>query len=349
MIKRKAKVRTADVPSCAQAVEVASVGNGKPKENSENMPPAGKKFKKRANRSSIRGELFAWCLIIIPLLYLIINWVFINGQTLLLAFQDDTQNIDGSITWGFSNFVKIWRDFTDPYEGGQMLKVVLNTLLFWSCNEFIGVPIALFVSFFIYKKTMGHKIFRVIFFLPSILPQMVLVTAFAQVLAPGGVVEKIVNFFGGELPIQGLLYEELTAKPTLIVYSLITTACGNIMFYSTMSRIPPELTEASKLDGVSFFQEFIHIDFPLILPTFAMTVLLDCACILTASPPLLLFGAPPGTTTVSFWFFSEVFNQGVSGIGKFGYMSALGIVFTLINLPIVLFVRRLAEKVDVSY
>lgn len=290
-----------------------------------------------------RNALFAWSLIIIPLLYLCINWIFINGKTLLLAFQDD---IDG---WGFMNFQKIWKDFTDPYEGGQMLKVVLNTLLFWCCNEFIGVPISLFVSFFIYKKIAGYKTFRVIFFLPSILPQMVLVTAFSQILAPGGVVEKVVGAFGAKLPLQGLLFDESTAKQTLIVYGLITSACGNIMFYSSMSRIPPELVEAGKIDGVSFFQEFTKIEFPLILPTFAMTILLDCAAILTASPPILLFGAPPGTTTVSYWFFSTVYFGGVTGIGKYGYMSALGIVFTIINLPVVLFVRRLSEKIDVSY
>lgn len=314
-----------------------------PTETTEEETAPRLRKKKKMSRSAVRAEIFAWCLIIVPLIYLIINWVFINGQTLVLAFQDDLAG------WGFTNFVKIWDDFTNPYEGGQMLKVLLNTLLFWSCNEFIGVPISLFVSYFIYKKTMGHKIFRVIFFLPSILPQMVLVTAFAQIIAPGGVVESIVKVFGGALPVQGLLHDESTAKATLIVYSLLTTACGNILFYSTMSRIPPELIEAGKMDGVSFFQEFIRIDFPLILPTFAMTVLLDCAAILTASPPILLFGTPPGTTTISFWFFSTVYYGGVTGIGTYGYMSALGIVFTLINLPIVLFVRRLAEKVDVSY
>lgn len=301
------------------------------------------KKKKRHSKSAVRAELFAWGVILIPLIYLIINWVFINGQTLVLAFKDD---LDG---WGFTNFEKVWRGFTDPYEADNLLKVVLNTLLFWGCNEFIGVPISLLISYFIYKKTMGHKVFRVIFFLPSILPQMVLVTAFAQIIAPGGIVESIVKVFGIKLPVEGLLHTEATAKATLVIYSLLTTACGNILFYSTMSRIPPELVEAGKMDGVSFFQEFFKIDFPLILPTFAMTVLLDCAAILTASPPILLFGAPPGTTTVSYWFFSTVYTGGVAGIGSYGYMSALGIVFTLINLPIVLFVRKLAEKVDVSY
>lgn len=152
---------------------------------SARLKPTNKKNNSIVGKT--RNALFAWSLIIIPLLYLCINWIFINGKTLLLAFQDD---IDG---WGFMNFQKIWKDFTDPYEGGQMLKVVLNTLLFWCCNEFIGVPISLFVSFFIYKKIAGYKTFRVIFFLPSILPQMVLVTAFSQILAPGGVVEKVVG------------------------------------------------------------------------------------------------------------------------------------------------------------
>lgn len=281
--------------------------------------------------------LFAWSLIIVPLLYLIVTWIFINGQTVLLAFKNEMNE------WSMNNFVQVWKRFTDPYEA-DMLPIVLNTLMYWFFQEFVGLPVSFMVSFFIYKRIKGYKAFRVIFYLPSILPSMVMVIAFSQFVYPGGVFEVICSAFGIKLPAEGLLNNVGTAKYTLMAYTFLTASCGNILFYSAMSRVPPELIEAAKLDGVTPFKEFIHVVFPLILPTFMMTLLLDVASILSFGPPVFLFGNPPGANTVSNWFFYSVYTTGSNGIGKFGYMSALGLCFTAIMLPIVFLVRRLGEK-----
>lgn len=291
----------------------------------------------------LRQELFAWSFVFIPLLLMIISWVFVNGQSLLMAFQTDLEG------WGFKNFRDIYKNFTDPFSSGGHAEMILNTITYFACQEFIGIPISLFVSYFIYKRIQGYKAFRVIFYLPSIIPAMVFVTSFSQICEPGGVLETIAKSLGAELPFKGVLHEEATARTTLIVYMLLTTAAGNILFYSAMSRVPPELIEAGKIDGLTLIKEFFYIDFPLILPTFAMTLLLDCASLINFGPPILLFGNPPGTSTIAFWFFNEVYVGGVMAIGKYGYMSALGLCFTTVMLPIVLFVRWLAEKVDVSY
>lgn len=281
--------------------------------------------------------LFAWSLIIIPLLYLLVTWIFINGQTVLLAFKNEMNE------WSLSNFVQVWKRFTDPYEA-DMLPIVKNTVMYWFVQEFIGLPISLLVSFFIYKKIKGYKAFRVIFYLPAMLPSMVMVIAFSQFVYPGGVFDVICQSMGITLPAEGLLNSAATAKYTLMAYTFLTAACGNILFYSAMSRVPPELIEAAQLDGVTPFKEFIYVVFPLILPTFMMTILLDVASILSFGPPVFLFGNPPGTNTVSNWFFYSVYSTGSKGIGKFGFMSALGVCFTLIMLPIVFLVRHLAEK-----
>ena len=131
-------------------------------------------------------ELFAWSFVIIPLTMMIISWVFINGQSVVMAFQHE---YDG---WGFQNFKDLYADFTDPYKSNNLLQTVLNTLTYFVCQEFIGIPLSLFVSYFIYKKISGYKAFRVIFYLPSIIPAMVFVTGFQQILAPDGVFERIV-------------------------------------------------------------------------------------------------------------------------------------------------------------
>lgn len=298
----------------------------------------------RSSRYMKRKQvLFAWSFIIIPLLYFIVNWVFINGQTVLLAFKNERND------WSLMNFVQVWKRFTDPYEA-DMWPIVKNTLMYWFVQEFFGLPVSFLVSYFIFKRIRGYKAFRVIFYLPSILPSMVMIIAFSQFVYPGGVFDVICQGLGIKLPSEGLLQNASTAKYTLMAYTFLTAACGNILFYSAMSRTPPELTEAAKIDGVTPLKEFLYVVFPLILPTFMMTLLLDVASILSFGPPVFLFGNPPGANTVSNWFFYSVYTMGSSGIGKFGYMSALGICFTLIMLPVVFTVRKLAEKFsDVEY
>ena len=292
-------------------------------------------YKKRPIR---RGQVFfAWSFILIPLIYLIVNWIFINGQTVVLAFKDPWNR------WTLDNFKEVVKRFTDPYEA-DMTPVVLNTLEYWAVQEFLGLPVSFLISYFIYKKIKGYKVFRVIFYLPQILPAMVMVIAFSQFVYPNGVLDVICKAMNISLPREGLLQNANTAKYTLMVYTFFTASCGNILFYSAMARIPPELIEAAKIDGVTPFKEFIHIVLPLIMPTFMMTLLMDVAGILSFGPPVFYFGNPPGANTISNWFFYTVYSTGSSGIGQFGYMSALGVTFTVLMLPIVFLVKHLAEK-----
>lgn len=296
-----------------------------------------KTVKSSLSKRKRQQVFFAWSFILIPVLYMFATWIFVNGQTVVFAFRDDYGE------WGFMNFVKVWERFTDPFEV-DLAPMVVNTLQFFFVQEFIGVPVSLIVSYFIYKKVAGYKAFRVIFYLPSILPVMVLVIAFSQFVFPGGVFDVLCKGVGITLPEEGLLYNEDTAKGSLMFYMFLTSACGNILFYSSMARIPQELIEAAQIDGITAGKEFIYIVLPLIMPTFSYTLLMDFTGVLMCTPPILEFNVPPGTTTVSYWFFAQVYEGGVSKIGQYGFMSALGLCFTAVSLPIVFFVRWLAEK-----
>ena len=295
--------------------------------------------KKQSTFSTLKRKqaIFAWVMLILPVINFILTWVFINGNTVVLAFKDRTNQ------WTLENFKTVYLRFTDPYEA-DFWPMLQNTLDYFFVQELFGLPLSFFVSFFIFKKIAGYKFFRVLFYLPNIIPSMVMVIAFGQFVFPGGVLEVLCSKVGITLPVEGLIYNGETAKYTLMVYTLLKTSCGNILFYSAFARIPPELLEAAKIDGVTLFKEFIYIDFPLILPTFTMTLLMDSVSILSAGPPLLEFGAPPGTVNVAYWFFMQVYGSGANGIGNYGIMSALGLAFTIGMLPLVFAVRALAEK-----
>ena len=137
----------------------------------------------------------------------------------------------------------------------------------------------------------------------------------------------------------------------IIIYTIWTGFSGNIiLFIGAMSRIPTEIFEAAKLDGCKPWKEFTHLVFPLIWPTISTMLILSFTGLFSSSGPILLFGANSeslGTTTISYWIFKEVYEQGIGGANA---VSATGLSFTVVAVPLILFVRWVAEKVpEVEY
>lgn len=299
---------------------------------------------KRATSFSARKtqqRVFLIVILIVPIAKWFFDWFYINGSTIVMAFQDRTGN------WSLENFGEVGKMFTDANSSFKV--VIKNTLLSFFCVEFIGVPISLVVSYFIYKKIVGYKAFRVIFYLPLIISGVVMVVSFKALISPLGPVTALLKNIGFKLPEEGLLFTKATATPTIIFYIIWTSAAGNILFYSAMGRIPPELIEVGRLEGLQLFKELIYVILPMIWPTFSTMLILDFTGILNAGGPVLLFGLHDviymgQAGTLSFWFFSQVYYGGVSGIGTYGIMSCMGLLFTSISVPITLLLRYLVDK-----
>jgi len=290
-------------------------------------------------------KIFIISLLIIPIVHWLISWVFINSSAILMAFQ----NRQGD--WSLSNFSEVYTMLFDASGNSTLRRGFLNTVKTFAAAEFIGVPITLTVSYFIYKKVAGFKTFRVIFYFPHIISGIVMVTAFKQLLSPLGPLNALCENIGWTLPEEGLLHTEATATPTIIFYTIWSGACGNILFYSAMSRIPPELIEVGKLEGLQLFKELIYVIMPLIWPTFSTTVILDLCNILGAGGPVLLFGVrdvieKASAYTLPYWFFSKVYSGGAGGLGTYGIMSCVGLCFTSVSVPLTLIIRHLLNKVN---
>lgn len=291
-------------------------------------------------RRKRQKSFFIFTMLLIPVAYWLFHWIYINGSTIIMAFQDQF----GVFTT--NNFLKV-KELLFVEQNSAIKTSLLNSVKTFFFTELIGVPVSLVISFFISKQIFGYKQFRVIFYLPHIISSIVLITAFKQIVSPLGPIVPICKDLGINLPSQGLLHSPSTATSTIIFYSIWTTACGNILFYSAMSRIPPELIEVGKLEGLQLFKELIYVILPLIWPTFSTTLILDLTGILNAGGPVLLFGTDVlyngKTTTLPYWFFSQVQN---SKIGTHGLMSAVGLSFTTISVPFTLFIRWLLNKAD---
>ena len=297
--------------------------------------PKKEPAKKKRKKIEWSRIVFIVSMLAIPIISWLIFWLYGNFNMILMAFQTPTGE------WTFRNFVTFWHDLTAPYS--EVGVSVRNTFLYFGLNVLMILPIGTLIAFFIYKKIKGHKVFRVLIFLPAIIPTIVMVTAFKETIKPWGPLASL----GIKFPEAGLLADPNTATPTVMFYCL-WTGFSSIMLLmcGAMARIPTELFEAAKLDGCGPFREFLSIVLPLIMPVLSMQIIFSLTGLLSASGPILLMtGGAAETSTLNYWIFINT-QRGTAASGAYNIVSATGLVFTFIAVPIIMLVRWLSEKIE---
>lgn len=310
---------------------------------SAEQPKKHKHFKPMSSKK--RGQLiFLICMLALPVAQWLIFWLYVNIQSIALAFQDP----HGAFTWG--NFTMFWEEL-HATTGKTIGVAVLNTLIYFAVGILIQLPGALLISYFLYKKIWFNKAFRVIFYLPAIISGVVMVAAYRSLVDPGGPLEAIVELCGGHLPPEGLLANSNSATWMIVLFVIWTGFGGNmLLFGGAMARVPIDVLEAARLEGCGPFRELVQIILPLIWPTICTMLIFTFTGIVNSSGPILLFtNGDYETTTINFWIFLKVYGQQGSGAGgEFGIVSATGLCFTLVTVPIILIVRWALERVPTS-
>ena len=299
------------------------------------------KRKTLSNRKVQRG-IFIGMMLSVGIIQFLVFWVYVNFNSILMAFKLNTRT---GIIWTFENFSRFFHEFSIPdFELSLALK---NTLLLFVVGTLIGLPTSLLFSYYLYKKILFAKFFRVIFFLPSIISAAVLVALFRYILAIDGPSNTILSWISGKAVDIEWVTDEAFSMGTILFYVFWTGFGSNIvLFTGAIHRIPQDVLEYAKLDGVSMTRELLQIIVPLIWPTISTLLVFATAGLFTNSGPILLFtDGQFKTMTIGFFIFKQVTNN------SYYYPAAIGLLFTTIGFPLVIIVKWLLEKVyeDVEY
>ena len=295
------------------------------------------KGKQKMSGEKRNQTIFLFCMLILPILNWLIFWLYVNLSSIKLAFLDARTQ-----AFTFNNFIRFWENLTMP--GGEIGIAVKNTFSYFATSFLIIMPIALCMSYFLYKKILGYRAFRIIFYLPAIISGVAMVAVYMNFIDPSGPLNDIIKIFGAEIPPEGLLARPETATKTIIAFCIWTGFSGNLLlFCGAMVRVPVEVLESAALEGCSPFRELIQIILPMIWPTVSTQIILLFTGIFNASGPILLFtNGEAQTTTIAFWIFIQVVGGKASA---YNIVSATGLVFTVLGVPIILFIRWLMEKI----
>ncbi len=298
-----------------------------------------KKKRSALGAYNVRDIAFYCALMAFPVLQFVIFYIVVNFNSLLLVFQD-YDLVTSTTTWvGFDNIKEAFRLMTSTTE---LISAAGNSFLAYALGLVIGTPLALFFSYYIYKEMPASGFFRVILFMPSIISAIVMVTIF-QFFAERAVPEIFMQWFKVK-NFKGLLENPSTRFATVMFYNIWVSFGINILMYSdAMANIPPEITEAAKLDGAVGFKEFWYITLPLVYPTLSTFIVVGVSGILTNQLNLFsFFGDASPIQTYGYWLYVK--TAAATSKAEYPVLAAIGILLTVVAVPMTLIVKRLLEK-----
>ncbi len=148
------------------------------------------------------------------------------------------------------------------------------------------------------SKIRGVKLFRVLFYLPSVTSTVAASIVWLWLMNPAyGLLNNILTAFG--LPAGTWLTHSKTALVSVTLITVWQGIGGNmIIFVAALQNVPAQLYEAAKLDGAGPVTMFFRITIPLLAPTmyFILTMTLIGAFQLYDQVYVLTSGGPANST-----------------------------------------------------
>lgn len=227
--------------------------------------------------------------------------------------------------------------------------------LFWtSLNNtvymvLIAVPLTLAASFLcavlLNLKVPGQSIYRVVYFLPSIVPTVAGTILFMWILNPQF---GIVNTLLGSIGIDGPNWrsDPSWSKPALILLGMWGMG-GTIMIYlSGLQDVPTSLIEAAELDGASWWQRLWSITIPMVSPITLFNLITGVIFMFQYFAQAYVFrgGGQLGDPLNSTLFYSVYLYKNGFLFLKMGYASAMAWVLFIIILLCTVLLLKLSER-----
>jgi len=192
------------------------------------------------------------------------------------------------------------------------------------------------------KKIPFYKFFNAVLFIPNIISIVILTMVWSFAWAPNqGLVNELLTRIGLGNLTRVWLGDPNTALVNVFIYCVWAgIGVNNLILSGAIAKIPKEILESAELDGISNWQEFIHIVVPSVWPTIStVTILGATAAFRVFLHPQLLTNGQYGTTTIALKVVEEVL-----GGGSYGLASAAGVTMALLGFIAVSFIKKFLDK-----
>ncbi|MBQ6078551.1 MAG: sugar ABC transporter permease [Clostridia bacterium] len=237
--------------------------------------------------------------------------------SLYLSFTNATTSSTTETFKGFANYKAIVTD-------ANFWLSVKNTIFFVLLSVPLNLLFSLLLALLLHAKVLGRKMFRALYYIPTLVTIVAVVYLWQQLLGSSGVVNQLLGVFG----IQGpdWFHDYSWATPGLALMGMWSVGGTVVIFLSSLTDVPKQLYEAVEMDGGGNFRKFVHVTLPAISPiVFYNLLTATIAAFQVFVQPMLMTGGDYNTNYLGYYVYQTGFT-----VGRQGYASAISWLMLII-------------------
>ena len=293
----------------------------------------------------IKRDWQLYLFLLLPLAYIII-FAYIPMAGLQIAFREFNARLGmtDSAWVGFEQFYEFFNSF-------YFTRLIKNTLILSAYSILCSFPFPIIMALLMNCLRSRHikNLCQTIVTLPHFISVVVLVGMMFQ-------------FFNSRNGIYGNLYHAIYglfpadpfASPTLFRHFFIWSGVwqnygwNSILYLAALAGVDPALHEAATIDGASRFQRVLHVDFPTILPTVVIMLIMRTGSVMTIGFEKVFLMQNSANLETSEVISTYVYKVGLasSGTTDFSYSTAIGLFNSIINLILISVVNKISDKLS---
>jgi raffinose/stachyose/melibiose transport system permease protein len=291
-------------------------------------------FSKRVRREILVGWLF-----VLPALLMYAVFVLLP-LVLTIVYSLYRWNGVGPMTWvGIKNYMTV-------FQVPDLLGTIFNAFWLVVWFSFIPVALGLIVASVIHRVATGRlgAVARTVLFLPQVIPLVAAGIIWGWLLALPGLINQILKVFGLGALTRAWLGDFDWALPSVGLIGIwVLLGFCTVLLLTGMTKVDPALYESARIDGASWFNEFITITVPLLRYEIGVCLTVTVIAALAAFDIVYVTtaGGPGNSTAVpGIQIYILAFTQ-----RAIGPASALAVMLMILVVIVILPIQRLSREI----
>ena len=237
-------------------------------------------------------------------------------------------------------------NYTELFSSPIFHKAMLHSVIFAGASVFIQLPLSLLLALVLANKVKGERFFVTVYFIPVILASVVIGHLWMRIYNQSyGPLNLLLNALGLTKAGGTAWLGEINTAFIAVLVPVLWQYVGYhmLLFYSGVKSISPDIFEAARIDGASFWRISHSVTIPMLRPIMAVSVTFAVVGSMKVYDlvKVLTNGGPSGASEViSTLLVRTMFYPS----NRYGYGSAMAIVLIAECFLLYLLVGRVFKE-----
>lgn len=240
---------------------------------------------------------------------------------------------------GFDNFLKLSRD---PIFGGALA----NNLIWIVIGTLTPLVLGTLLALLLWAHTAGSGVYRLLFFVPYILPSVVISLVWTWIYNPlNGWANRILGSVG-----LSSLQQPWLAQPKTVIYVILfaaiwgATGFSVLILFSALQGVDEEYVDAARINGANLVQIIWHVILPQIAPVLVILTIYTLVGGFTVFDIVFIMtggGPSHASDVIGTYAYQMAFD-----LSETGYGTAAALLIAVFALPCVILLNWVQRRLE---